>query len=181
MRATLAGTPVANISGMAPDAYVAIYKACFEDLGGDQGASCFFSDSAAATEAAVMDGVDVLSFSVGTAAAFNDPQDIAFLNAVADGVFVARSAGNEGPGPSSTAAGEPWVMTVGASTHSGKAFANATVVNSPASVAGRYPSLEGANDAVTPGNRSGHERRGGGRPDRCLRTDRADWRKDRVD
>ena len=41
------------------------------------------------------------------------------------------------PGPSSTNAGEPWVMTVAASTHSGRAFANATVVNSPASVAGR--------------------------------------------
>ena len=144
VRATLAGTPVANISGMAPDAYVAIYKPCFEDLGGDQGASCFFSDSAAATEAAVTDGVDVLSFSVGTAPDFNDPQDIAFLNAVADGVFVARSSGNEGPGPSTTAAGEPWVMTVGASTHSGKAFANATLINSPASVAGRFASLEGA-------------------------------------
>ena len=144
VRATLAGTPVADISGMAPDAYVAIYKACFEDLGGDQGASCFFSDSAAATEAAVMDGVDVLSFSVSTDPAFNDPQDIAFLNAVADGVFVARASGNDGPAPSSTPAGEPWAMTVGASTHSGKAFANATVINSPASVAGRFASLEGA-------------------------------------
>ena len=144
VRASLNGMPLAWISGMAPLAYLAIYKPCYEDEGGDQGASCFFSDSAAATDAAVADGVDILSFSVGTAAAFNDPQDIAFLNAVDAGVFVARSAGNEGPGPSTTAAGEPWVMTVAASTHRGTGFANAARVNAPASVAGDYPSLEGA-------------------------------------
>ena len=141
--ASLNGTPLAKISGMAPDAWVAIYKPCWEDLGGDVGAGCFFSDSAAATDAAVADGVDLLSFSVGTAFAFNDPQDIAFLNAVDAGVFVSRSAGNEGPGPSTTAAGEPWVTTVAASTHVGTAFANGTKVNSPAAVAGTYASLEG--------------------------------------
>ena len=144
VQASLLGTPLTGISGMAPHAHLAIYKPCYEDEGGDQGASCFFSDSAAATDAAVADGVDILSFSVGTAAAFTDPQDLAFLSAVDAGVFVARSAGNEGPGPFTTAAGEPWVMTVGASTHSGRAFAHTTRINSPASVAGDYPSLEGA-------------------------------------
>jgi subtilisin family serine protease len=143
-QASLNGTPLTQISGMAPRAYLAIYKPCYEDEGGDQGASCFFSDSAAATDAAVADGVDVLSFSVGTAAAYTDPQDLAFLSAVDAGVFVSRSAGNEGPGPFTTAAGEPWVMTVGASTHRGTGFAQATRVNSPASIAGDYPSFEGA-------------------------------------
>jgi subtilisin family serine protease len=143
VKASLNGVPLTNISGMAPDAWVAIYKPCWEDLGGDVGAGCFFSDSAAATDAAVADGVDLLSFSVGTAAAFNDAQDIAFLNAVDAGVFVARSAGNDGPGPSTTNAGEPWVTTVAASTLTGTGFANATRVNSPASLAGDYPSLEG--------------------------------------
>ncbi|MEX2051627.1 MAG: S8 family serine peptidase, partial [Steroidobacteraceae bacterium] len=141
--ASLAGTPLAQISGMAPDAYVAIYKVCWAAPNPDD-SGCFFSDSAAATDAAVADGVDLLSFSVGTAAAFNDPQDIAFLNAVDAGVFVSRSAGNEGPGPATTAAGEPWSMSVGASTHSGTAFALALRVNSPASIAGDYPALEGA-------------------------------------
>jgi len=144
VRASLNGVPLANVSGMAPNAHIAIYKPCWEDLGGDIGAGCFFSDSAAATDAAVQDGVDLLSFSVGTAAAFNDPQDIAFLFAADAGVFVARSAGNEGPGPSSTNAGEPWVTTVAASTHRGRAFVNAVRINSPASVVGDYASLEGA-------------------------------------
>lgn len=141
--ASLAGTPLAKISGMAPDAYIAIYKACWQEPGAPS-ASCFFSDSAAATDAAVADGVDVINFSVGTAEAFDDPQDIAFLFAADAGVFVARSAGNEGPGPGSTAAGEPWVTSVAASTLSGTGFALAAKINSPASVAGNYAALEGA-------------------------------------
>jgi len=142
VQADLNGTPVAQVSGMAPHAYLAVYKACFEDLGGDQGGSCFFSDSAAAIDAGVADGVDILSFSVGTAFSFTDPADIAFLNAVAANVFVSRSAGNEGPGPFSTASGEPWNMTVAASTHSGTGFAQATRVNLPLSIDGDYASFE---------------------------------------
>ena len=53
---------------------------------------------------------------------FDDPQDIAFLGAADAGVFVAQAAGNEGPGVSTTAAGEPWVTTVAASTHSGLSY-----------------------------------------------------------
>ncbi len=141
--ASLAGTPLAKISGMAPRARLAIYKVCWQAPNAPS-ASCFFSDTAAATDDAVADGVDLLSFSIGTAAAFNDPQDLAFLDAVTAGVFVSRSAGNAGPGVGTTPAGEPWVTTVGASTLSGTGFALAAKVNAPASVAGDYPALEGA-------------------------------------
>ncbi len=141
--ASLNGTPLAEISGMAPRARVAVYKVCWLSPGATN-FSCFFSDSAAATEAAVIDGVDVLNFSVGTAASFTDTQDLAFLNAATAGVFIARSAGNSGPGPATTNAGEPWVTSVGASTLDGTAFALAATINSPASVAGDYAALEGA-------------------------------------
>ncbi|MEZ5499783.1 MAG: S8 family serine peptidase [Steroidobacteraceae bacterium] len=141
--ASLNGTPLAQISGMAPRARIAVYKTCWLSPGATNN-SCFFSDSAAATDAAVADGVDVINFSVGTAFAFNDPQDLAFLRAVDAGVFVARSAGNEGPAPETVAAGEPWVTSVAASTQDGTAFAQAMSVNSPANVAGEYASLEGA-------------------------------------
>jgi subtilisin family serine protease len=140
--ASLAGKPLAEISGMAPRARIAAYKVCWLAPNATN-FRCFFSDSAKATDDAVADGVDVINFSVGTAPAFNDPQDLAFLDAVSAGVFVARSAGNEGPDPGTTAAGEPWVMSVGASTMDGTAFALAAKVNSPATVAGEYPSLEG--------------------------------------
>ncbi len=141
--ASLAGTRVARISGMAPRARIAAYKVCWLAPGATN-FSCFFSDSAAATDQAVADGVDVLNFSVGTAQSFVDTQDIAFLNAAAADVFVARSAGNSGPAPGTTPAGEPWVMSVGASTLSGTGFALAATINSPASVAGDYAALEGA-------------------------------------
>lgn len=139
--ASLAGTALAKISGIAPRARIAAYKACWQAPGAPS-AGCAFSDSAAATDAAVEDGVDLLSFSVGTAFAVTDPQDIAFLFASDAGVIVSRSAGNEGPGPETTAAGEPWVTTVAASTLRGTGFAQATRINSPPAVAGEYPSLE---------------------------------------
>ena len=141
--AELAGTPAGSISGMAPRARVAVYKVCWLAPGADN-FSCFFSDSAAATDDAVADGVDVLNFSVGTAASFTDTQDLAFLDAVSAGVFVARSAGNDGPGFQTTNAGEPWSTSVAASTADGRLFTLAAVVNSPASVAGEYTALEGA-------------------------------------
>src|SRR4029450_9472690 len=75
---------------------------------------------------------------------FDDPQDIAFLFAVDAGVFVARSAGNEGPAPGTNEGGAPWDMSIAASTTSGQAFPTATWVNSPVAVAGDYPSIEGA-------------------------------------
>ena len=139
--ATLAGREVAEISGIAPRARVAIYKACWLAEGGPE-PDCFFADSAAAADAAVADGVDVISFSVGTSFSFIDPVDIAFLFAADAGVSVNRSAGNDGPGPETSAAGEPWVTTVAASTLRGTLFVNGTVVNSPPAVAGTYTSLE---------------------------------------
>lgn len=144
--ASLGGTPLARISGIAPRARIAAYKACWQAPNAPTN-SCFFSDSAMATDDAIQDGVDVLNFSVGTAAAFNDPQDLAFLRASNAGVFVARSAGNSGPtsaAPAPTSAGEPWVTSVAASTLSGTGFALAARVNSPAAVAGSYAALEGA-------------------------------------
>jgi len=143
VQAVLAGVPVAKVSGVAPKARLAVYKACWQAPASPE-PDCFFSDTAAATDQAVADGVDVLSFSIGTAATIADPQDIAFLFAADAGVVPVRSAGNEGPGPGSTAAGEPWVTSVAASTHRGTLFATATRVNSPPELAGDYASLESA-------------------------------------
>ena len=146
VRSSLNGKPLAYVSGMADRARVAIYKACWTgpDFTTTADDGCAFSDTAAATDDAVADGVDIITFSVGTSASFTDVQDVAFLGAIDAGVFVSRSAGNEGPAPSTTNAGEPWVITVAASTHSGKSYATATRVTAPAAVAGDYPSLEGA-------------------------------------
>ncbi|MBI5275401.1 MAG: S8 family serine peptidase [Burkholderiales bacterium] len=104
-----------TISGMAPRARLAIYKVCWED--GD-GGTCASSDSVAAIDQAVADGVDVINFSVsGSRTTVLDPVEIAFMYAAEAGVFVATSAGNSGPTASTVAHASPWVTTVAANTH----------------------------------------------------------------
>lgn len=111
--ASISGNDFGMISGMAPRARIAMYKALWNDGGG------YVSDLAAAIDQAVADGVDVINYSIGS----NTPgllgaDDIAFLFAADAGVFVATSAGNAGPdyGTIGSPASVPWVMTVGAST-----------------------------------------------------------------
>ena len=80
------------ISGVAPGAWVIEYKVC-----GFEG--CFPSDSAAAVAQAILDGVDVINFSIsGGANPFSDVVELAFLDAYEAGIVVAASAGNSGPG-----------------------------------------------------------------------------------
>jgi hypothetical protein len=102
------------ISGMAPRARVAVYKVCW-GTGGEGG--CFGSDSVAAIDQAVADGVDVLNFSIsGTRTNYLDAVEVAFLFAADAGVFVAASAGNSGPGAGTVAHMSPWLTTVAAGT-----------------------------------------------------------------
>ena len=108
--ANLYGQSFGTVSGIAPRAHVMAYKVC-----GDQG--CYGSDSAAAVQQAVLDGVDVINFSIsGGANPYSDSVSLAFLGAYDAGVFVAASAGNSGPGPDTTDHREPWTTTVAAST-----------------------------------------------------------------
>lgn len=111
--ATVIGNNLGAISGIAPRAHVAAYKVCGE-LG------CYGSDSAAAIQQAILDGVDVLNFSIsGGASPYSDPVALAFLDAYNAGVFVAASAGNSGPGANTVNHRGPWITTVAATTHDG--------------------------------------------------------------
>jgi subtilisin family serine protease len=117
------------INGIAPRARLSIYKVCWE-LADLSNASCSSSDRVAATDQAVADGVDVLNHSIGaTRTNFLDPVQIAFFNAAASGVFVAASAGNEGPGASTVASPGPWTTTVAASTHNRAGVGSVTLGN----------------------------------------------------
>lgn len=117
-----------RISGIAPRARVAAYKVCYvpqNAQGVPQQGSCYGGDSVAATEAAIVDGADVINFSVGgSQTSPTGPVDTAFANATLAGVFVSVSAGNSGPG-NTVAHINPWVTTVGNSTHD--RFTQATV------------------------------------------------------
>ncbi|MCW3013078.1 MAG: hypothetical protein JWO02_170 [Solirubrobacterales bacterium] len=160
VKPSIGGNPlgVDRISGMAPRAYVAAYKVCW--VGGDVASGCTNADSVAAIEAAVADGVDVINYSVGSSdSAVVGPTELAFLGAVDAGVFVATSAGNDGPdaGTVGSPAAVPWVTTVGASTLARTFNATATVTGAAgpaatftmtgASVTGALPATDVVNGA----------------------------------
>lgn len=116
-----------SINGIAPRARIAVYKVCW---GRDGEGGCFNSDSVAAIDQAVADGVDVLNFSIsGTSTNFLDPVEVAFLFAADAGVFVAASAGNSGPTASTVAHPSPWLTTVAAGTHNRDGRGSVTLGN----------------------------------------------------
>jgi hypothetical protein len=66
-------------SGMAPRARIAAYKACWE-LPDHSQVSCFTSDTTAAIDQAVADGVDAINFSIsGTTTSFLNSNEVAWL------------------------------------------------------------------------------------------------------
>lgn len=115
--ASINGISVGKISGMAPAARIAAYKALWATPDGR--ASGATVDLVAAIDQAVADGVDVINYSVSGSSVYSvTPDEIAFFNAADAGVFVSASAGNSGDtvGESSVAHNSPWEMTVAAST-----------------------------------------------------------------
>ncbi|EEF51047.1 subtilisin-like protease [Ricinus communis] len=119
---TAAGSPVQNANffgqangtaiGMAPLAHLAMYKV--------SGSASEAGDSEilAAMDAAVEDGVDVLSLSLGIGSHpfYDDVIALGAYAAIRKGIFVSCSAGNSGPDNSSLSNEAPWILTVGAST-----------------------------------------------------------------
>jgi subtilisin family serine protease len=114
------GRRFGTVSGMAPAAKVAMYKVCWTgSVALDVPDGCFNSDSVAAIDQAVADGVDVINYSIGgtSESSVVDEVELAFMFAAAAGVYNAASAGNSGPGASTLDHPSPWVSTTAASTH----------------------------------------------------------------
>ena len=102
------------IKGVAPRANVIAYDVC---AGG-----CPLTAIVAGIDQAIADEVDVINYSIGSAAASNpwtDADALGFLNARAAGIDVATSAGNAGPGAATVGspADVPWITSVGATQH----------------------------------------------------------------
>lgn len=135
--ATLLGTRVGRISGIAPRARIAVYKACWLEPGATRG-TCTTSDLVRAIDDAVADGVDLINYSVGSLETELDaPDDLALLDAFDAGVLTVVAAGNDGPeldtigSPSSA----PWVLTTAASTQDGAFFDDGIEITAPADLA----------------------------------------------
>ncbi|KAL8034790.1 hypothetical protein ABFX02_12G053300 [Erythranthe guttata] len=133
--ANVFGQANGTASGIAPLAHLAIYKVGSHENGTDV---LFDKDLLAGMDAAIEDGVDVLSLSlagdsVSHASPFHeDVVAIGAFSAVKRGIFVTCSAGNDGPSHSSLYNTAPWILTVGASTTDRKIKATALLGNGEA-------------------------------------------------
>ncbi|XP_019096193.1 PREDICTED: subtilisin-like protease SBT5.3 isoform X1 [Camelina sativa] len=101
--------------GGSPRARVAAYKVCWPPIKGNE---CYDADVLAAFDAAIHDGADVISVSLGSepTSFFNDSVAIGSFHAAKKRIVVVCSAGNSGPGDGTVSNAAPWQITVGAST-----------------------------------------------------------------
>jgi hypothetical protein len=127
------------ISGIAPRARIAHYKALWAIPAFDGAGFGTESDLAAAVDAAVADGVDIISMSIGDVLGetlpFTDqstmlnPWSQSLLRAFDAGVLAVLPAGNDGPSAESVESPghTPWVISAGSSALSTTFIATATV------------------------------------------------------
>ncbi|XP_024995381.1 subtilisin-like protease SBT1.2 [Cynara cardunculus var. scolymus] len=108
--ANIFGHANGTATGMAPLAHVAMYKVCGTRY-------CSDSDTIAGMDAAIGDGVDMLSISLGRRSVpfYRDSLAIGTFTAIQKGIFVSCSAGNCGPFKARLSNVGPWILTVGAS------------------------------------------------------------------
>ncbi|EXC16837.1 Subtilisin-like protease [Morus notabilis] len=103
-------------SGIVPKARLAIYKICCDDQEG-----CYDSDILACIDAAVDDGIDGISISLGLPFPVPLPYDIdpiaiGAFGVIRKGVVFSAAAGNSGTYKKPVSNAAPWITTVGAST-----------------------------------------------------------------
>jgi subtilisin family serine protease len=112
------GLALGTIRGGAPRARLAIYKVCWNVLGGQ----CSSADILKAFDEAIHDGVDVLSLSIGSSIPlFSDIDErdgiaTGSFHAVAKGITVVCGAANDGPFAQTVQNTAPWILTVAASS-----------------------------------------------------------------
>ncbi|XVE58184.1 hypothetical protein DITRI_Ditri04bG0150000 [Diplodiscus trichospermus] len=104
--------------GGAPRAHLAVYKVCWSFGPG----GCTDADLLKAFDKAIHDGVDILSVSIGNSIplfSYADQRNsiaIGSFHAIAKGITVACSAGNDGPTAMTVENTAPWIITVAATT-----------------------------------------------------------------
>ncbi|XP_020590838.1 subtilisin-like protease SBT1.2 [Phalaenopsis equestris] len=98
-------------SGMAPMAHLSIYKVCFP--------RCAETDTYAAIDQAIKDGVDIISMSITGGRNYKfykDSVSRGSIAAIQHGIVPVTIAGNDGPNADTLSHSAPWMLVVGAST-----------------------------------------------------------------
>lgn len=140
-----------TVSGVAPHASLIMYKVCAFDSTANQ-TLCANSNNLAAVDQAMADGVNAINFSIGGGAQdpwttvrnedFNTADEM--LKARTAGIFIAVSAGNNGPyGFVTNPANSPWVTTVANASH-GRQFLTRLTVDDPLANLDPPPTYDGA-------------------------------------
>jgi subtilisin family serine protease len=112
------GFEFAQISGVAPHANIVAYQICHGGDTGDTYSGCPGAAIIAALDDALVDGVDVINYSIsGGGDPWVSSTELGFLAAQEAGIFSSVSAGNDGPDAFTTSKNAPWYTVVGASTH----------------------------------------------------------------
>ncbi|CAM0907572.1 unnamed protein product [Alopecurus aequalis] len=103
------GLGTGTAAGIAPSAHISMYKVCSPS-------GCQDADIVAGMDAAIKDGVDVLSISIGGPSVHfdEDPIAIGAFSVVSKGFIVVGAAGNFGTSPTYMSNDAPWLLTVAA-------------------------------------------------------------------
>ncbi|KAH7691568.1 Tripeptidyl-peptidase II protein [Dioscorea alata] len=116
-------------AGMAPKAFISVYKVCWK-IGG-----CGTDGVLAAIDKAIQDGVHILQMSFGLrppdlpTSFTEDDVAVATFSAMQKGIFPCTTAGNNGPDPKTLSHAAPWDMVVGATTTDRRIRATVTLGN----------------------------------------------------
>jgi subtilisin family serine protease len=117
-RIDLDGDGRLDLAGIAPHAQLIVYDACYQDAISTE-SLCPQGALMAALDQAVLDGVDVINFSITGGRDPWAPGDVGplFLNALEAGIVPVSAAGNDRLGAGRTEHRGPWMLSVAASTH----------------------------------------------------------------
>ncbi|XP_052735812.1 cucumisin isoform X1 [Vigna angularis] len=125
--ANLFGLGSGTARGGVPSARIAVYKICWTN-------GCETADILAGFDAAIMDGVDIISLSVGYTDVihveyFQDVCAVGAFHAMKRGILTSQAAGNDGPQLYTMTSPAPWFISVAASTIDRKFLTNLQLGN----------------------------------------------------
>ncbi|KAK7294974.1 hypothetical protein RJT34_17875 [Clitoria ternatea] len=157
--ASLFGLANGTARGAVPSARLAIYKVCWSSSG------CADMDILAGFDAAIHDGVDVISISIGggSPSYVDDSISLGAFHAMRKSIITVASAGNDGPGMGTVTNTAPWIVTVAASGID-RAFKSTIQLGDGKNVSGigvncfnpkqkQYPLVNGTDAAKDPKNK----------------------------